>query len=85
MRVSRLDMRLHTLPEFQRMRFAQIDRPCLFSNKEPRIKTNGNPESDQVQNALIQRSQPLVLVLKSPEAPREAAMYITAMAQSWNR
>ena len=34
------------------MRFAHIDRPCLFSNKESRIKTKGNPESNQVQNAL---------------------------------
>ena len=44
--IACLNMRHNALPKFHWMRFAHIDRPCLFQNKESRLNTKVNPESD---------------------------------------
>jgi hypothetical protein len=54
MRIASLDMRHNALTKLLWMRFAHIDRLCLFPNKESRFKPNGNPESDQTQGALTE-------------------------------
>src|SRR5210317_1757896 len=53
MRIANHHMRHNALTKLLWMRFAHIDRLCLFPNKESRFKPNGNPESDQTQRALI--------------------------------
>jgi hypothetical protein len=58
MRIASHHMRHNALTKLLWMRFAHIDRLCLFPNKESRFKPNGNPESKQTQSAL--RDHPLL-------------------------
>ena len=68
MRIARLNMRHHALKKLRRMRFSHDDPPCLFENKEARIKKKRNPEADQTQTALGLTTSSSGLYFKSARA-----------------